>query len=124
MDTDKQVVVLAQRCSSCIYSSSLASEHPTCLMSNYFDRLEAIPFGHVGQSKLRRACNMNSVSPPITMVLHSFSPSDLVFRTAWAASSLAMGVLQPVMARRFFAPSVLGLLLKTAPPAKVKIKGD
>jgi hypothetical protein len=34
---------------------------------------------------------------------------------AWAASSLAMGGLQPVMARRFLAASVVGLLLNVAP---------
>jgi hypothetical protein len=82
-----------------------------------FGRLDEIPKGQVGQSRLRRACNMNSVSPPITIVLHSFSPSgDDRFRKIWAASSLATAVLQPVMARRFFAPSVFGLLLNNAPP--------
>lgn len=61
---------------------------------------------------------MNSVFPVITMVLHSFSASDFCFRMAWAASSLAIGVLQPVMARRFLPASVVGLLLKEAPPGR------
>jgi hypothetical protein len=62
---------------------------------------------------------MNSVSPPITMVLHSFSPRDFNFKNTCAASSLATAVLQPVMARRFLAPSVVGLLLNNAPPVGV-----
>ena len=85
--------------------------------SYYFAR--PIPLAQVGQSKLRRASSMNSVSPSITMVLHSFSEIiEFRFSIANDASSLDMLFLHPVMARRFFPLSVVGLLLKTAPPEK------
>ena len=62
---------------------------------------------------------MNSVSPSITIVLHSFSDMTLLrCRIFVEASSLDIATLHPVIARRFFPRSVSGLLLKTEPPEK------
>ena len=50
--------------------------------------------------------------------MHSFSEREVTPKLDWAASSLAIGLLHPVIARLFRPASDLGLLSYTLPPEK------
>jgi len=76
----------------------------------------SIPYGHVGHSNFLNAPNINSVSPPITLILQSFSLITFDAFSNLDTSSLALFTLHPTIALRFAETGVTGELLYTDPP--------